>query len=102
MRTAYGIRDTQTNELTPQLFIAHHDAHAIRAFQEMASDERHPISRYLKDHELVSLGEVSDNAEAIVNEDANGRLARWRVVLTGQQLIDLNTPPGEPKLVKEA
>ena len=84
MRTAYGIRDTKTNELTPQLFIAHHDAHAIRAFQEMATDERHPISRYLDDHELLALGAVKDENEFIGDSETTNM--GWRVVITGKAL----------------
>ena len=49
MRALYGIRDKAVNELTPHCFISYHDAQAIRVFQEMAGDERHPISRYLSD-----------------------------------------------------
>lgn len=104
MRQLYAIRDTEVNELTPQCFIANHDSHAIRMFQEMAGDERLPIARYLKDHELISLGEVND-AEGYIGKHADYEAPHqeWRVVLTGQTLIDMNTPAADekPRLVKE-
>lgn len=105
MRYLYGIRDNTVNELAPQTFISGHDAHAIRVFQEMASDERMPIARYLDDMDLVKIAALSRIDGAEVLGFSGGRpspVTDLEVVITGKALRAASQPAGQPELVKEA
>lgn len=106
MRAIYGIRDNDTNELTPQCFVSHHDSHAIRVFQEMASDERSPIGRYIDSHDLVRIHllERDDQGEFLETISAT-RVTELATIITGKALRAMAESRMEaqtPKLVKEA
>lgn len=76
MKRIYAIRDKVAEAFGP-LMTFPHDAPAIRAFSDVASDPQTQVGRHPDDFELMELGILDDQAAEIVSQ------APARVVITG-------------------
>jgi hypothetical protein len=87
MSKLYIIRDVLAGGPAGPLVVLEHDAVAVRMFQEVASEPQSMVSRFLKDHELVCVGEFNRSTCGVDGNDYP------KVIMTGEALIAMREMP---------
>lgn len=84
----YTIFDTASGAYMRPFFL-NSDGQAMRAFTDIATDDKHEVGRHPEDYSLVRIGHYDDNNAALVGEDVE-------VLATGLEVVAAkrNKEPG--------
>jgi len=96
----YALNDKKAMSLS-SFHVERSDAVATRGFAEAVTQPNSVFGKYPQDFELVCLCDVSQDYEGLSPLEILNNV-EFRVVVSAQQIVDLQPKSGQLELIKEA